>query len=98
MGLAIAEEVKDFETEALRVHKTDTSDLEDATPQQSNRQMRSPMPKPETLPQPDHLAGMSTPQLYRRKLALKKRRERINAEIDGELSEINALLKMDFGG
>ena len=31
MGLAIAEEVKDFETEALRVHKTDTSDLEDAT-------------------------------------------------------------------
>lgn len=54
------------------------------------------MPKPETLPQPDHLAGMSTPQLYRRKLALKKRRERINAEIDGELSEINALLKMDF--
>ena len=31
MGLAIAEEVKDFETEALRAHKTDTSDLEDAT-------------------------------------------------------------------
>jgi hypothetical protein len=30
MGLAVAEEVRDFETEAQRAHKTDTSDLDDA--------------------------------------------------------------------
>jgi hypothetical protein len=29
MGLAVVEEVRDFETEAQRAHKTDTSDLED---------------------------------------------------------------------
>jgi hypothetical protein len=30
MGLAVAEEVRDYEAEAQRGHKTDTSDLEDA--------------------------------------------------------------------
>ena len=29
MGLAVAEEVRDYETEAQRTHKTDTSDLDD---------------------------------------------------------------------
>jgi len=31
MGLAVAEEVRDYETEAQRGHKTDTSDLDDTT-------------------------------------------------------------------
>lgn len=40
MGLAIAEEVRDFETEAQRTHKTDTSDLE--TPEIINQAQEQP--------------------------------------------------------
>jgi hypothetical protein len=38
MGLSVAEEVRDFETEAQRGHKTDTSDLNDAPATQSTEQ------------------------------------------------------------
>lgn len=38
MGLAVAEEVRDFETEAKRTHKTDTSDLDDVAPTSAPQQ------------------------------------------------------------
>jgi hypothetical protein len=44
-------------------------------------------------PQPEEL---STPQLWRRRETLKKRRARINAEIDAEMAEIDVKLQSEL--